>query len=143
MILDRLMRRLAARITVRIGPRTFTFISKTAIEIQTYLYLEDTTKGLRVLAVGEELPQAPGVFRLNLFDNEPVLRRSGEAVDKTECLEAFVRYGIHKLHGGRTMIRPSITVTGAQSLDFVFHGSQLRILRDVFERAGATTVSFE
>jgi hypothetical protein len=144
-LLQRIMLRLALPITVRVSPRTFTFISKTgAIEIETYLYLKDTARGLRVLAVGEDLPeQTPAVFRLDLFEEDRSSRNSPGDVDRTECLEAFVRYGIQKLHGRRTMIRPLITATGVESLDTVFHGYQRGILREVFQRAGAATVSFE
>ena len=63
-------------------------------------------------------------------------------VGMVECLAAFLRYGVQKLVGRRTMIVSRVTVTGLASLDSILHGYQAAILRQALEAAGAAEVDF-
>ena len=143
--LDRLLQwivaRFASRISIQISPKRFVFSSKETVEVQTCLYLEGSSGPLRVIAVGTEETSTAEVFRVLLFEDNAGVPRP---IDKTECLEAFMRYGIQKaMRNPRAMLRPIVTVTGAQSLEPILHGYQIGLLLQILERSGAGRVSFE
>jgi len=83
----------------------------------------------------------PELVRIDLFGSSlqasPPLR-----VGLLECLAAFLRAGVQKLVGRRTMIRWRVTVTGLASLDSILHGYQAAILRQALEAAGAAQIEF-
>ena len=133
--------RFVPQIRLRVGPEAFVFTSrKTTAQIGTFLYLKDGTAGVRLLSVGEEMPSAPGVVRVDLFANAPT---PIAPIEKMDCLEAFCRYGIHKVTARYAMVRPCVTVSGIDSLETVLHGYQVGVLKRVLTASGASMVVFE
>ena len=109
-------------------------------QIGTFLYLKDGAAGVRLLSVGEEMPSAPGVVRVDLFANTPT---PIAPIEKMDCLEAFCRYGLHKVTARYVMVRPCVTVSGIDSLETVLHGYQVGALKRVLVASGASMVVFE
>ena len=137
-----IMLRFGPRITIRVSPEAF-FLTNgdTALSLATYLYLDSTAAGPRVVAVGEEVNSAPDLVRVDLFGSS-MHASLPPRVSMVECLAAFLRYGVQKVVGRRTMIRPRVTVTGLASFDSTLHGYQAAILRQALEAAGAAKVDF-
>jgi hypothetical protein len=136
------MLRFAPRIEVRVTREAFFFAKDGAsFSLPTYLGLERTTKGLRVLSVGEPVPDDPSLVRVDLFGT-PMPSNLPLDVGRMECLEAFMRFGIQKAVQRRTMVRPVITVTGLTNLESELHGYQATVLRAALEAAGAAEIHF-
>jgi hypothetical protein len=132
-------------ITVHVSPETFRFSSGTrSLVLPTFLYLDNGSDAVRVVSVGE-VPAQPSaaVVRLDLFGAAKLLVNGKARVTNAECLEAFLRFAIQKLEGRTWMVRPSVTVVGAENLDRILHGFQISVLRQAFETSGAYTVEFE
>ncbi len=136
------MLRFGPQIAIRVSPEVF-FLTKgdASLSLPTYLYIDSTAANPRVVAVGEEISGVPELVRIDLFGSSlqasPPLR-----VGLLECLAAFLRAGVQKLVGRRTMIRWRVTVTGLASLDSILHGYQVAILRQALEAAGAAQIEF-
>jgi hypothetical protein len=127
---------------VYVSRDAFTFVMGDArVQLPTYLYLRQDPDAFRVAAVGEEPPRSPNLVRVDLFGEAKRLGQGKERISNMECLEAFVRYAIQKLR--RTLVRPTVTITGIVNLDPVLHGYQTAVLRHVFESAGAIEVIFD
>jgi len=133
-----------------VDPDAFLFTTgKTAVHLETFVYLDTSGGTPRVLAVGEEVPMLAGVIRVDLFRNANGLSTSAINVSKMDCLSAFCRLGIQKLTGWHVfglrrtaMIRPHVTVSGLATLDPVLHGYQAAVLRQALETAGASMIVF-
>src|SRR5262249_317832 len=122
----------------------FTFATSTAVvELGTYLYLGNTTNGLRVVGVGELISDGQDLIRFELFADNAQAKHLRRHVEPMECLEAFMRYGIQKVPSRRTMIRPAITVLGISTLESVLHGYEAAVIRQALESAGAWVLTFE
>src|SRR5216117_842478 len=88
-------RRFGPRITVLVNPDAFVFASrKRTVQVRTFIYLKESAGQLSVLAVGEDVPVVPGVFRVDLFGNGRSPSTSARSIGRVECLEAFCRYGV-------------------------------------------------
>jgi hypothetical protein len=132
-------------VTVRVSPEAFTFSTGTKhLMLPTFVYLHDGPDGVTVVSVGE-VPSAltAGVVRLDLFGGAQRVGKGKVRVTNFDGLEALLRFAIHALHGRWWMVRPPITVVGAESLDGVLRGFQIPLLRQAFETAGAAVVVFE
>ena len=121
-----IMLRFGPRITIRVSPEAF-FLTNgdTALSLATYLYLDSTAAGPRVVAVGEEVHSAPDLVRVDLFGSS-MHASLPPRVSMVECLAAFLRYGVQKVVGRRTMIVPRVTVTGLASFDSTLRGYRRR-----------------
>jgi len=99
------MLRFGPQIAIRVSPEVF-FLTKgdASLSLPTYLYIDSTAANPRVVAVGEEISGVPELVRIDLFGSSlqasPPLR-----VGLLECLAAFLRAGVQKLVGRRTMIK--------------------------------------
>ena len=145
-VIGRLVARfLSPKITVHVSPEAFTFSSPNArLLLPTFLYLHDEPDSVRVVSVGEEpAQQSSSVVRLDLFGGARRLGNGKVRVGNAECLEAFLRFALQKLGGRSWLVRPSVTIVGAENLDRILHGFQMPVLRQAFESAGAYTVAFE
>jgi hypothetical protein len=138
-------RLLSPRITVHVSPEAFTFSSaRGRLLLQTFLYLRDSPDSVRVVSVGEEPAEtSAGIVRLELFGGAKRLGNGKARIGNAECLEAFLRFAIQKLWGRTLMVRPTVTVVGAENLDRILQGFQMPVLRQAFESAGAYSVAFE
>ena len=131
-------------ITVHISAEAFTFSSDHArLLVPTFLYLRDGNDGVRVVSVGEEPAEgSSSIVRVDLFRGATRVGKGRTRIGNMECLEAYVRFAIFKVVGRTALVRPAVTIVGAESLDRILHGFQTTVLRQVFESAGAHTVTF-
>src|SRR5438552_18517561 len=96
-VLKNVVTRFAQRISLDVSPDTFTFANANAtatVTLGTYVYVDDTAADLRVLAVGEIVPDSTGLVRVDLFRDNSDASTSRRRIESIDCLEALVRYGI-------------------------------------------------
>ena len=136
------MRRFAPRIELRVSREAFIFTDgASSVSISTYLYLQPTAHGPRILAVGEQLAEASTLIRVELFGDSTSPSPSAR-IGRMQCLEAFIRYGIQKVVGRRTMVKPIVTVFGLTALEADLHGYQAAVLWHALDASGAVEIHF-
>src|SRR5439155_1028594 len=127
---DWLIRRFAPRVVIDVAPEAFTFSRNGASRcLATYLYVMQR-EGLReIVAIGQDAPGSLGVVRIDLF-------AAGQSTvsDLNEHLEAYLTYGLQSLHTW-SLIRPFVTVRGANRLAAFLSGYEQGLLRDALGRA--------
>ena len=127
---DWLIRRFAPRVVIDVAPEAFTFSRNGASRcLATYLYVRQR-EGLReIVAIGQDAPGSLGVVRIDLF-------AAGQSTvsDLNEHLEAYLTYGLQSLHTW-SLIRPFVTVRGANRLAAFLSGYEQGLLRDALGRA--------
>ena len=122
------------KVTVSVSPSSFKFTADDrVIELPTFVAIESSG---RVLGVGEDVPAAR---RVDLFTNsgEPV-----SGIDKLQCLAELCRFGLMKLFGRGPLVRPAVTVVGADTLAEKLQGYQRPLLREALIDAGGRDIRF-
>lgn len=128
--------------TIDVETDRFTFTTDgRSTTLGSFLYLQRATNGaLKVVAVGESISDISGsLIRVDLF--APSLLPP-EAQDRTELLEAFIRFAFHKVHKRTTLVRPTVVIRGVDKLSRVLHGYERGLLDRAVKSAGARSVTF-
>ncbi len=134
-MLTSLLRRFAPELSIQMTPKSFTITNgATSVSLATYLYVEPADTGYSVLAVGEVPAGSAGQMRMDLFGSLP------PGVERAWALEAFLRHAIQQSVSRQTLIRPSITVTGLDTLGPNLREDQVTMLVQALINAGARTV---
>jgi len=129
-------------IGVDVAPDRFTFTCRNSvITIATFVLAQRTGNGPRVLAVGEDVPDASqfDVVRVDLFSNSDP---PPGVADRFEFLSGFMRYAFIKATGRRTLVNPAVTIRGIHSLTPFTHGYERSLIGRAVEEAGARTIEF-
>jgi hypothetical protein len=135
---DWLIRRFAPRVVIDVAPEAFTFSRNGASRcLATYLYVRQREGFRKIVAIGQDAPGSLGVVRIDLF-------AAGQSTvsDLNEHLEAYLTYGLQSLHTW-SLIRPCVTVRGANRFAAFLSGYDQGLLRDALGRAGASFVVFQ
>ena len=106
-----------------------------SLYLRPFVVLDASANNPRVLTVGEELASTSATVQVDIFDpKSPTVPPER----KFECMEAFFRFAIAKLRGGRTvLLRPRVHVRGAERLSKVLGGYESVLLRQALLSAGA------
>jgi hypothetical protein len=126
---------LGPKVTISVSPTRFTFrADDRVIELPTFVAVESSGQ---ILGVGEDVPAAS---RVDLFtsSSEPVA-----GVDKLQCLVELCRFGLMKLFGRGPLVRPAVTVVGADTLAEKLQGYQQPLLREALIDAGGRDIQFQ
>jgi hypothetical protein len=125
----------SGEISIKVGPKSFEFSRKDlSFRVRPVVLLSPGSDGSRVLAVGDEVAPAGPYIRVHLF--EPSDHQLGP-VEKFECLAALIRFGLIRLQGRGTMVRPRVYVSGLSSLSEFVGGYEGFILWKAVMNAGA------
>ena len=140
MILNRLIAFFSRTITIRVQPEIFHFTTGTDnLQLETYLNIQLIDGKYTVHSAGEDASTTSGIMRVDLFRNSDVPADG----NRMECLIAYLRYVIQKLHRRNHFIRPLVIVKDVHSLDDVLMGYQYQLLRAALLECGAREVQFE
>ena len=139
--LNFITRRLSQKIVIEVDLGVFTFMSsKIEHSIPTYVYVTVRRGHLKVVSVGKEALGEPNALRVALFENNPNLFAE---VDKCECVEAFIKYGVLKVISRYAMVRPTIIFRHIQVFNPIFQGYEKAFFNLIASRACAGAVFFE
>src|SRR5215831_2001023 len=129
---------MGARVTVHVSPERFTFSYRDQIvALATYVCVAKKDDELEYVGFGE---QVPGAVRVDLF------RESGAVpagIDKMDCLAELCRYGFSRVLGGVPIFRPTVSVSGASTLEPLLHGYQHVLLEEALLDAGGRDIQFD
>ncbi|MBI3785068.1 MAG: hypothetical protein HY270_16890 [Deltaproteobacteria bacterium] len=135
------LRHFAPHVYVNVSPERISFARNGVSQTyRTFLYICDSAQGPEVLAVGQEVPDAPDARRVELFGGAAAV--SGDTPERMVCLEAFLRFGLQR-GAGRSFLRPVVTVRGVENLSAILGGYEQGIFRAALVDAGAAVVLFE
>ena len=134
--LDLLARAFVPELEIEVAPdQVYLQQGGKSLYLQPFVVLDASANEPRVLSVGEEPPATSATVRVDIFDPKSP---ASPAERKFECLEAFFRFAIVKLRGGRTaLLRPRVHLRGAERLSNAFGGYETVVLRQALLRAGA------
>ncbi len=141
-IINALLKPLRAEIEVTVTAEIISLKCKDKVEsFETVIYITPDNKKPHVLAVGGSAPKEPHV-RINLFSLNEF--PSSYSAWKKNCLVAFLEYAFRRVlnQSGLPMLKPSVTFTGANSLESILCGYQDALLRDAAIEAGAMECRF-
>ena len=135
-----LVHALTPDVSIRIDPDRFEFSAAgRAATLEPVLYLTGTAPDQRIAAVGDSVAPPGPYTRLAFLD--PSLPSEGP-VTRLEALEAFLRYGFALVLKRVLLARPSVTVSGADSLSVALGDGAEEVLARALESAGAHQVTF-
>jgi hypothetical protein len=145
--LQRILVRFASVVRVRCAPDAFVFSGPIGSQsLETYFYFERLENGVKVLAIGTEIPvSSEKIFKFAMFGpNLGIEVPSWLTADY--LLALFVRQGIRLVltrHPRMPRLRPIVTFDNHRSLDSMLDGHAKDSLRHAAENAGAMKVTFE
>jgi hypothetical protein len=137
-LFDRIIRRIARRVTITCDPRAFTFSGPAGTQtLRTFLSFKKSQEGAIVVAVGTEVPDSSeedlSVFRVDLFS--PNLdTRLPSRVSSEELLSLYLRQEVRLVVTATPhipIVRPVVRFVNAQTLDSALEGKANEILRRV------------
>jgi hypothetical protein len=114
--------------------------------LETYFYFERLEKGVKVLAIGTEIPvSSEKIFKFAMFGPNPGIEVASW-LTADYLLALFVRQGnrlVLTRHPRIPHLRPNYTFCNHRSLDSVLNGHAEDSLRRAAENEGAIKVTFE
>jgi len=139
-ITNAILKKMAAKIIVDVSASAFVFLKgEKMLSLETCVYLAERNGRYIVLGVGQAPTGPESGIRVDLFDPKPLEIRT---IQRSECLEAFMKYANQVLFSRKSHIKPRIYFRNAESLSSLLMGYQWVILRSAAETAGALTVEF-
>jgi hypothetical protein len=147
--LQSILERFAPVVRVRCAPNAFVFSGPIGSQsLETYFYFERSENGLKVLAVGTEIPvSSEKIFKFAMFGPNPGIEVPSW-LTADYLLPLFVRQGnrlvltlrpsMFRLH-----LRPIVKFCNHRSLDSVLDGRAEDSLRRAAENSGAMKIIFE
>lgn len=135
-----LVHALTPSVELKVAPKAFRFSCRGRVEsIAPVLYLTGSGANQRVSAVGDSAAP-PGPYTRVAF-----LQASAELelpISRTDALEAFLRYALAKVFKRTFLVRPTVFVSGIESIADTFGGTEARVLEDALLSVGAHRVVF-
>jgi hypothetical protein len=144
-LLDSILGRFAPVMTVRCALDAFVFSGPVGSQsLETYFYLERLERGVKVLAIGTEIPvSSEKIFKFAMFAPNPGIEVPSW-LTADYLLSSFFRQGlILTLRPRMFTLRPIVKFENHQSLDAVLDGHAEDSLRRAAENAGAMKITFE
>ena len=149
-LLQSILERFASVVTVRCALDAFVFSGPIGSQtLETYFYFERSENGLRVLAVGTEIPvSSEKIFKFAMFGPNPGIEVPS-SLTADHLLLLFVRQGnrlvlTRRPRMFRPHLRPIVKFCNHRSLDSVLDGHSEDSLRCAAEiGVGAMKVTFE
>ena len=129
-------------IEIHLSPNLVSFYREAAsVQSKPVIYISDTPKKPRVLAVGDGfIPNEPH-FKINVFDFSDTSRKTD--LNPIDCLIAFFRHCIFKTVKARSMIRPKMIVHNIKSLETLLNNKSEEIIEKALYESGARICIFK
>jgi hypothetical protein len=145
--LQGILERFAPVVTVHCSLDAFVFSGPIGSQsLDTYFYFERIEHGVKVLAIGTEIPvSSEKIFKFAMFGPNPGIEVPSW-LTADYLLALFVRQGIRLVltrHPRMPQFRPIVTFDNHRSLDPMLEAHAEDSLRRAAENAGAIKVTFE
>ena len=136
------MGKFSKNIEIHLSPSLVSFYREaTSVQSKPVIYISDTPKKPRVLAVGEGFTPNEPHFKINVFNFSDTSSKTD--LNPIDCLIAFFRHCIVKTVKSRTMIRPKIIVHNVKSLETLLNNKSEEIIEKALYESGAKICEFK
>lgn len=137
-MIDIIINRLTGQVVIKVSPNEFTFLWRgKSLNIKTYVYLFDDNGYYRILGIGEDFEGSSRSTRVELFSEK---LPPNDRILRPKLLELFIRFGLQKIIGRRSIMRPTVVFEETHNIAKILSGYQNSALIEAAYKAGAYSV---
>ncbi len=137
-----LMGKFSKDIEIHLSPNLVSFYrGANSIQTKPVIYISDTPKKPRVLAVGEGAVLDEPHFKIDVFNFSDTSSKTN--LNPFDCLTAFFRHCITKVVDTIAIIRPKIIVHNIESLENLLKDAKEETIEKALYESGARVCVFK